>query len=435
MEHPDPSKPSGIKPPSRLPQISSPPRALAELHTSNMNARPAAVTALSKHKPSGRTVFPVLHTVPRRPTDPCPVPEPAAKRKTLAEKAAEPYTRKPVAPPSTRPTSTSVKSTVARKDRAFSASTSTSTSRATAGTLSRTASTSAYGNGSSSMAAGARAPRPKSAYGQYSHTRTKSSNAPPRPATALLKRGVAVVDDDDDERAERQGAHPFLISTNPLDHVRVPKNTHHAQKPRPASLHLPPTGAFLLSTTRSLSSPARPITPVQEEPADSDCDNVCANLEALALRDSRFGRGMASRQEADPSVKSTVLRTQLPRATPTRQLRDQTPMRPPSTPRRTQPKFLNRFTNDRCPDFYDDRMEAMERQFNAFKDKMESDMRQATDQKESIQQLQSRGGLWCRLCTSLATNVMQLLSWRRSALESSPPTGIWRVISRMLRAP
>jgi hypothetical protein len=39
-------------------------------------------------------------------------------------------------------------------------------------------------------------------------------------------------------------------------------------------------------------------------------------------------------------------------------------------------------------------MEAMERQFNAFKDKMESDMRQATDQKESIQQLQGRGGLW-----------------------------------------
>jgi hypothetical protein len=80
-------------------------------------------------------------------------------------------------------------------------------------------------------------------------------------------------------------------------------------------------------------------------------------------------------------------------------------------------------------------MEAMERQFNAFKDKMESDMRQATDQKESIQQLQGRGGLWCRLYTSMAANVMQLLSLRRSALESSPPTGIWRVISRMLRAP
>ncbi|KAF2629394.1 carboxy-terminal kinesin 2 [Macroventuria anomochaeta] len=41
-------------------------------------------------------------------------------------------------------------------------------------------------------------------------------------------------------------------------------------------------------------------------------------------------------------------------------------------------------------DFYDDRMEAMERQFSAFKEKMETDMQKATDQKESIQQLQSR---------------------------------------------
>lgn len=46
-------------------------------------------------------------------------------------------------------------------------------------------------------------------------------------------------------------------------------------------------------------------------------------------------------------------------------------------------------------------MEAMERQFNAFKDKMESDMRQATDQKESIQQLQGRGELCSRLSTSI----------------------------------
>ena len=36
-------------------------------------------------------------------------------------------------------------------------------------------------------------------------------------------------------------------------------------------------------------------------------------------------------------------------------------------------------------------MEAMEKQFTAFKEKMETDMQKATDQKESIQQLQSRG--------------------------------------------
>jgi kinesin family protein C1 len=36
-------------------------------------------------------------------------------------------------------------------------------------------------------------------------------------------------------------------------------------------------------------------------------------------------------------------------------------------------------------------MEQMERQFSAFKEKMETDMQKATDQKESIQQLQGRG--------------------------------------------
>ncbi|CAI9632244.1 unnamed protein product [Alternaria burnsii] len=41
-------------------------------------------------------------------------------------------------------------------------------------------------------------------------------------------------------------------------------------------------------------------------------------------------------------------------------------------------------------DFYNERMEAMERDFRMFKEKMETDVRQATDYKESIQQLQSR---------------------------------------------
>jgi kinesin family protein C1 len=35
----------------------------------------------------------------------------------------------------------------------------------------------------------------------------------------------------------------------------------------------------------------------------------------------------------------------------------------------------------------------MERDFRMFKEKMETDVRQATDYKESIQQLQSRGML------------------------------------------
>ncbi|OAK97400.1 kinesin-domain-containing protein [Phaeosphaeriaceae sp. SRC1lsM3a] len=41
-------------------------------------------------------------------------------------------------------------------------------------------------------------------------------------------------------------------------------------------------------------------------------------------------------------------------------------------------------------DFYDDRIEAMERNFAMFKEKMEGDMQQATDYKETIQQLQTK---------------------------------------------
>ncbi|KAJ4369428.1 kinesin-like nuclear fusion protein [Didymella sp. IMI 355093] len=209
------------KPTSRLPQISSPPRPLAELQNASMNARSGIPPpmASTKHKPSS-------------------LPEPATKvRRTLAERAGDPVARRPTAPPSSRPLSSSIKGTVTRKERGFSAS--TSTSRAGSRPASRTAtSQSAF---SASAGPGAKTARPRSAYGQYAgtHVRSKSHHSTARPATSMYRRDEE--EEDDEER-----------------------------------------------------------------------------------------------------------------------------------------------------DFYDDRMEAMEKQFTAFKEKMETDMQKATDQKESIQQLQSR---------------------------------------------
>ncbi|KAF2993442.1 kinesin-like nuclear fusion protein [Curvularia kusanoi] len=315
MEDTDVRKASALpKPASRLPQISSPPRPLAELQNGSMNARSGIPppTMSAKHKPSS-------------------LPEPATKvRRTLVDRAGDTGLRKPSAPPSTRPLSTSVKNTVTRKERGFSAS--TSTSRAGARPPSRSATASSF----SASAGAAKATRPRSAYGQYAgpgtHVRSKSHHSTARPATSMYRR------DEEEEDEEERGVQPFLISTNPGESFKVPRKTRSVHQPRPNSV--PAQQAHLVPHTRSISSPTfRPITPVQEEPADADCDEVCKSLNKLTLR---------SASDADDSNVG-----------------------------------LGR-------DFYDDRMEAMERQFSAFKEKMETDMQKATDQKESIQQLQGR---------------------------------------------
>ncbi|KAF1847582.1 kinesin-domain-containing protein [Cucurbitaria berberidis CBS 394.84] len=171
------AKRSGIKPPSNFSSIASPPRVLGELHDAGMNARSAMLPPAGiKHKPSG-------------------LPEPAFKRKTLAEQAAEPYNRKLVAPPITRPVTNGVKGTMARGMAA-------PTSRAIPKNTSRHPSASAL---SGSVGAGPRiqsgTTRPKSAYGQYGgHARSKSQNPSMRPATAMRHRE----EDDEEQEAERK---------------------------------------------------------------------------------------------------------------------------------------------------------------------------------------------------------------------------------------
>lgn len=403
-------KRSGIKPPSTFSQIASPPRVLNEIYESSMNARTAMqLPTAAKHKPSGCKIPVATCSVPDRPLTTA-VPEPAFKqRKTLAEQAGEPIVRKLPAPTTTRPAPSGVKSTIARGLAA-------STSRATTKSISRHPSAAAL---SGSVGAGPRAPtayaRPKSAYGQSSsHARSKSYHTGPRPATSMVKRE----EDDDSEEAERKGVQAFHISTNPTQSLRVPKWPAPVTKQRPNSLHVLSQRAPHVSATRTVSSPSNvgSTTPVMEEPAYIDCDDICGGIKALNLDASkadndrnRVRRGTTSGKDENPFLKPKKPSSQLPQPTPTpirqQQPIDYMPFWPPSTPRKQVPApFLNRFTNDRCPDFYNERMEAMERDFRMFKEKMEGDVGQATGYKESIQQLQSRGTL--SLC-----NLSAITAW------------------------
>jgi kinesin family protein C1 len=357
----------------------------------------------AKHKPSGCTLPLPIPVAPDRSLT-LPVPEPAFKqRKTLAEQAGEPISRR--LPPPTK-ISNGIKSTVAR---GLAASTSRTLSKPTV--RHPAASTLSGSVGGAPKATGA--VRPKSAYGHGTHARSKSYQQGPRPATAMLNRD----DDDDSEQAERKGVQPFLISTNPSTSTRVLGRMPSHLKKRTTSLSVSQQRIACVSGPRAVSSPSqfRPVTPVIEEPADDDCDDICTAVGALTLgaakadrRGSQVGRGMTSDYGTNPFLKPKIPPSQLPQPTPTsarQQQIDPSPLRPPSTtPRRSaQARFLNRFTNDRCPDFYNERMEAMERDFRMFKEKMETDVRQATDYKESIQQLQSRG--------TLRVTLLDLRSW------------------------
>jgi kinesin family protein C1 len=390
---------SGIKPPSNLSHITSPSRALSELPESGTNAR-STMPPPAKHKPSGCKLPLAVQIDPNRSLTPA-VPEPASKlRKTLAEQGGEPLSRRIPAPK----VASGVRPTGAR---ALASSTSRATTKPTlrhpsAATLSGSVGAiprSAYGNA-----------RPKSAHSQYGsslHNRSKSYQQGSRPATAMLSRD----DDDDSEQTERKGVPPFHISTNPSASLRVPpRRVPPAPTKRTTSLSLSQQRVHHVSGPRAVSSPShfRSITPVIEEPADTDCDDICAGVEALSMgaskadkHGSRVGRGMTSDYGTNPFLRPKLPQSFLPQPTPTpvrQQQVEQSPYRPPSTPRRsTQAPFLNRFTNDRCPDFYNERMEAIERDFRMFKDKVESDVQQATDYKESIQQLQSRGMYGCAL--------------------------------------
>lgn len=228
-------------------------------------------------------------------------------------------------------------------------------------------------------------------------------------------------DDDDSEEAERKGVPPFHISTNPSENVKVPKKAPPNEKKRPNSVQVLSHRVPHMSSPRSISSPihVRSTTPVIEEPARLDCEDICAGVKTLKLgasttdfHGSRRERGITSGKEENPFVKPKKSKSHLPQPTPNATPIKQQPLEalfwPVSTTPRKQPQapYLSRFTNDRCPDFYNERMEAMEREFRVFKEKMEGDVEQATDYKESINQLKMKGVFTHSIIVTAIANTM-----------------------------
>lgn len=357
-----------------------------------MNARSAMLPPSNKHKPSGcKLPLPPPQGLDGRLT--LSVPEPATKqRKTLMERAGD-FPQKPAAPPNRRPGEKALKDSISRS---FGASASRSGQN-------KTTRSNHAASISGSVGPGVRLPsvntRPKSAMG---HGRSKSHSQDMRPSTAMRQRE----EDHDDDGLERKGVHPFSTSTIPTiptipkDALHVRKNALVASNRRPNSLTVPSKGVFLSSESRSVSSPStlRMCTPVKEEPTDDSCDDFCNTLGELKLSASKtaigdrcVACGVLPGKEINPFLVPPKPPSQIPKATPVRQLATPTPIRPPvSTPRSKAP-FLNRFTNDRCPDFYDDRVGAIEREFAVFKEQILSETQKSTDYKETIQQLQARG--------------------------------------------
>lgn len=391
---------SGLRPPSKIQLPSSPTRnGLCELAESAANARGAKAppTGPVKHKPTGRKVN--VHQEPARLLT-GKVPEPPTKlRKTLQERAGEPLNSKLAAPTSSRPVNGAIKASTTNGMRPFSAS----TSRAPSTNTSKHAPANPF---SGSVGYGNRIPsansynRSKSAYG---HGRSKSQHQASRPATSMTEH-------EEEEKPERTGAYTLSISTNPRE-----SRDNFLQLVKPCGKKSRIVSAPIVQPSRAVSAtPTRvsssflqstfSTSPVPEEPTNTDCEEILDGLGALSLGSSaiemrRKGIGRGKTSGKDSVNLSSKYRTSIPRAMPSPQSAPFTTIRPsgrsgcrPFTPSKPTPRFLNRFTNDFAPVFdTESRMQTMEREFAAFKQRMEDGTSQANDLKETIKILQTRG--------------------------------------------
>jgi kinesin family protein C1 len=393
---------SGLKQPMKIPKPSSPTRGgLSDLTDAATNARGAMGPPVgAKHKPSGCKIV-VLER--RGGSLTAQVPESAAKRQTLKDRAGE-YGPKYAAPPNSRPVNVAVKQTTTNGLRGLS----NSISRVPAVNISRHASASSF---SGSVGYGSRPPsnngttRPKSAFGAIN--RSKSHHGGACPASSMLEH-------EDDEKPERKGAYPFLISSDSrtsqnlsLHYVGQRKSRDRVVSAPPVYRERPLSGTPTRASSSLLPNYA-PTSPILEDPADTDCEDVAASFGALILgssaldnRSRRMGRGMASGKDSGLSLPQShksnsrvfnarqPAKTSAPAKTPSRS------QKRPSTPLATP--YVNKYTNDRVVPVFDteSRMETMEREFAAFKQRLEGETSQASDLKDTIKVLQTRGMIVC----------------------------------------
>lgn len=382
--------PSKIQPPSKLQMPSSPSRnGLSELADAATNSRGAMGPPLGalKHKPTGRKGSSRLDPFRLLTLE---VPEPPLKRASLTERAG--HNAKTLAAPNNRPVTTAVKRTAASGLRGLASS-------AYAGHHANTSKQAGLGGGvgyNNKVSTASTNTRPKSSYG---HSRSKSHIQQSRPATAMAEREM-------EQEPQRKGAYPFLISTNPSDSLNnfLGQQKLHtgSRKVSAPIVHRRAFSETSSGSPRSHSLSTLPTSPVHEERADTDCEELSDGLGALSLgfppveTRSRIGRGRTSDKDSGLSFPNQ-LSTSIPRASPAPQSAFPTFKTPkkrrqkPQSPSKRTP-FLNRFTNDTAPVFdTEDRINTMERQFLEFKQKMEGEASQASDLKDTIKVLQSRG--------------------------------------------
>ena len=229
---------TGLRIPTKIKKgpPSSPSRgAFSELNESSTNARGASnlPTIANKHKPSGCKEVQIQG--PARLLT-CAVPEPPLKRISLQDRAGQPTNPKGAAPPNIRPVNGSVRNTMTKGTRPFSASTSRAPGTSRHASVS---SVSSFGGSVNGQA------RPKTAM----HNRSRSQHHATRPGTSMVER-------EEEVEFSKKGAYPLSISTNP--------NSHHRDSFQPVQQH---------GKVRAVSDPhvfaARAISPTQMRASQS----------------------------------------------------------------------------------------------------------------------------------------------------------------------
>lgn len=359
---------------------------MTEAAANSRGAMAPPLNTATKHKPSGCKRIPVCHQENKYLTT--LVPEPDAKyRKTLMERAAEPYGSKGAGLSSSRHANTNMKPVAAS---GLSASMSRLPSnRATKQNATRPFGNSAgYGSRAASTNTNNYGTRPKSSYG--THQRSKSHHQSTRPATAMTRHH------HEDDESDRKGEHHFPLLTPPQDRnsFQIPKRVARPSGNHMYNPHVHPNRVSHSSTHRTASSFSTSSTLVPENPAHEDCDDISRGVAALSLHasikesdGSRIDRGKFSSkpQETSSQPKSSSL---IPRATPAKQ-KSLAPVLGRRTPVKTRAPesltpFLNKFTNNRCPVYDDARVSSLEAQFNELREKMETDMSKQGNLKESM---------------------------------------------------
>ena len=392
-------------PPSRIPNATGLPR-LQEITDSENNAR--APTAMpppgfaQKHKPSGRMFwnsstpqpfasFVQLHdslwgplsnisdrSNIRYPT----VPEPPSKqRKTLADRAGEPYTRPNVAPPSTRPMSSTVKATVAAGTRNNSYS--SNSSRYPSGSSRHTSSSSTSSLRPTSVAGHY---RPQSAM-SLSRSNFSTSHGSTRPATSLETHA-----EEHSPSQKRNGIVPFSRSPSPSQDTFV-----QVRRRRPRDQNAPQRGCDNQSRTNARS--AKNNGSVQRFRDVS----VTTAMQTLSIN-GKEERSMleTSCQPTTPSgIPKPVVKE--PPSTPQKEspIRAKSQRRPRKScsPSKT-PQFLTKSSNVQAATWdTDTRLDAMEKLHNHFKEQLESFSGKESSHQEQINLYKTRGKPWTATIT------------------------------------